>query len=98
MTDQLKPCCCGSTNLKPLSPYGVQSIQCRDCHVSLRAEDWNRVMHSHIPEGYQLVPIEPTEEMKKAGVVYMQEHGPWITKTSRGIYGAMLDVIGGKND
>ena len=63
MSEELKPCCCGSTNLRPLSPYRVQSIQCRDCHVSLRAEDWNRVMGTHIPEGYKLVPIEPTEPM-----------------------------------
>jgi len=58
MSEELKPCCCGSKNIRPLSPYGVQSIQCRDCHVSLKAEDWNRVMDRHIPEGYKLVPVE----------------------------------------
>lgn len=42
--NKLAACCCGSTNLKELAPYGVESVQCQDCKVSLRKQDWNRVM------------------------------------------------------
>lgn len=75
MTDQLNPCCCGSTNLKELKPYGVESVQCQECHVSLRKQDWNRVMWNQPivkyigfdpAKGYKVVPITPTDEMLDA--------------------------------
>lgn len=65
---ELKPCpFCGSTNIKRYTPYGVESVHCKDCHVSLRLVDWNRVMSRSIPEGFALVPVEPTEKMVRAG-------------------------------
>jgi len=88
MSEELKPCCCGSTNLRPLSPYGVQSIQCRDCHVSLKAEDWNRVMGTHIPEGYKLVPVEPTEEI----YAVMHENEEYKSYSRREFYKAMIEA------
>jgi len=44
MNDNLKPCVCGCADIKELNPYGVSSVQCKNCHVSLRQEDWNRIM------------------------------------------------------
>lgn len=35
------PCCAG-TNLKRAVVYGIPSIRCVACHVSLREEDWIR--------------------------------------------------------
>lgn len=53
-TEKLSSCCCGSANLKELKPYGIVSVQCRDCHVSLRKQDWNRVMEPHNPLQHML--------------------------------------------
>ena len=40
-----KPCpCCGSTNLVEYNPYGIESVRCGDCHVSLRKVDWLRLL------------------------------------------------------
>lgn len=41
---KLVPCVCGSNNIKQYTPYGVESVHCKDCFVSLRLVDWNRVM------------------------------------------------------
>ncbi|WP_432473361.1 hypothetical protein [Amphritea sp. HPY] len=62
-SEELSNCCCGSTNLKELKPYGIESVQCRDCHVSLRKQDWNRVMG--IPDGLALVPKTPSLQHHK---------------------------------
>ncbi|MEH6578608.1 MAG: hypothetical protein V7731_16220 [Amphritea sp.] len=43
--EKFTPCCCGSTDLKELKPYGIESVQCSYCHVSLLKQDWNRVMN-----------------------------------------------------
>lgn len=40
----LNPCNCGSTDLATLNPYGVETVRCNECNVSLRGEDWNRIM------------------------------------------------------
>lgn len=39
-----------------------------------------------IPEGYALVPVEPTKEMSRAGVSVLQETNAWAT----GVYKAMI--------
>lgn len=62
---ELKPCCCGSTNIKQYNPYGVDSAHCKDCFVSLRLVDWNRVMSKSIPEGYAIVPVEMIKSSSK---------------------------------
>lgn len=55
MNNYLLPCpCCGGTNVKRYVPYGVKSVHCKDCHVSLRECDWCR---RYTPLGYKLVPI-----------------------------------------
>lgn len=42
--EQYNPCNCGSVNLVELSPYGVETVRCNECNVSLRKQDWNRIM------------------------------------------------------
>lgn len=43
----LNPCNCGSRDIKQYNPYGVESVRCNECHVSLRLVDWNRIMVVH---------------------------------------------------
>lgn len=42
--EQYNPCNCGSVDLSELKPYGVESVRCNECSVSLRKQDWNRIM------------------------------------------------------
>lgn len=46
-------------------------------------QKWYEPIRYEVPEGWQLVPVEPTEEMLDAG--YFTNHG-----ANRGIYRAML--------
>jgi Lar family restriction alleviation protein len=82
MSEELKPCpFCGSANVEVQAfRHGSEcyTVRCDGCgalgplkrssagsHISwdLAMEAWNT---RHIPEGYALVPVEPTEAMERA--------------------------------
>ena len=45
---------------------------------------------SRVPEGYVVVPVDPTEDMIMAGCT---EHGGYDVIDSKSIYKAMLEVV-----
>ena len=45
---------------------------------------------SRVPEGYVVVPVDPTEDMIMAGCM---EHGGYDVIDSKSIYKAMLEVV-----
>ena len=63
MSEELEACCCENSLPRRMEVYGVDTVKCGYCNISLRFNDWQRVMGHHIPEGLVLVPVEPTEEM-----------------------------------
>ncbi len=102
---ELLPCpFCGSP-ADPNSlagPFGERLIQCSNCGCGAglsgacwqathnqAVEAWNT---RHIPEGYTLVPVEPTEDMLAEGE--NQRDGEWENLAS--IYKAMIKAAGGE--
>ena len=76
-----------------------ETVSCLSCEIhtdvyrnaELAVSFWNT---RHIPEGYKLVPVEPTEEMLEDGsevqVETHQTHNSW--EAAKLIYKAMLRV------
>ena len=103
MTDQLKQCpfCEGEAELRTDGDdlnYPIW-IQCTKCQAGVEPFpnkefailEWNT---RHIPDGYQLVPIEPSEAMRKAAwdQHYCNNEGALT------LYKAMLKAAGNQND
>jgi len=82
---ELKPCpFCGSDDI---NLYGDSMFECQGCGFiidDVSIEEWNA---RHIPEGYKLVPIEPTKQMLLAGNAVL----PSSINCDR-VYKAMLDA------
>ena len=109
MSEELKPCpFCGSRNVNDTTPPPDMSDceeqtyywVCPDCvccgpiaeSVELATKAWNA---RHVPEGYKLVPIEPTEYMKGKGALKAWELeeklGTCEGKAGR-VYKAMIEA------
>ena len=50
---------------------------------------WN-LWQARVPEGYVVVPVEPTEDMIMAGCM---EHGGYDVIDSKSIYKAMIEAV-----
>jgi len=96
MSEELKPCpCCGSKPIINISNFIPYQITCENpnCQLSGRISGsmdkaikaWNA---RHIPEGYKVLPIEPTQAMIDAtgGLYYNSQTPP------EEIYKAMLEA------
>ena len=80
----------------PTSKNGQLMVAvCEEISAELRrlAEENERLKAQAVPEGWKLVPIEPTPEMSKAGfrVAKMDVTGAWVTDANEA-YHAMLNA------
>ncbi len=68
MSEELKNCpFCGSDDVAKYGPKNDCFIECQECGLAVdncSVKIWNA---RHIPEGFALVPIEPTGAMLKTG-------------------------------
>lgn len=74
MSEELKPCpfCGGDAEFERIGNSRRSTIvNCTECGASQECgEEWGhgRTWNTrHIPEGYALVPVEPTSKMKQTG-------------------------------
>ncbi len=73
MTEKLKPCpFCGgearpSEQVVPNTDIRYWIAICANCAASTPLENWN-TRPSVVPEGFKLVPVEPTEAMLRQAV------------------------------
>jgi len=75
-----------------------------ETEADLDAIDWNMVKQSateswntrRIPEGYQLVPIEPTEAMEKAGSESLRWYD--YAEDAADVYKAMIKAAGDRDE
>ena len=87
MSEELKPCpFCGSGDIEV---YGDSMFECQGCGFiidDVSVSEWNT---RHIPEGYKLVPIDPSEAMRKAAwdQHYSNTEGALL------LYKAMLEAV-----
>lgn len=72
MSEELKPCpCCKYCDpahdlTMPTSVAdGIEYVVCQLCGLRVDAESWNLL--PRIPEGFALVPVEPSEYILNAG-------------------------------
>lgn len=85
MTEELKPCpVCRSGSDYLTMPTsvcdGIEYVVCQSCGARTCAETWGALPRT--PEGYALVPVEPTEAMKDAVcdlIVQTQAHPAYPT-------------------
>ena len=102
MTDQLKPCpCCIDAEEQDLSMPtacdGIEYVVCQLCGLRVDAESWDYL--TRIPEGFALVPIEPTVKMLKASVkTYEVDFFGFKSAWPSDIYKAMLKAAGDQHD
>ena len=90
-----------------------ESVECRACDYELTIiEDYdpddpkfntfqelcNRWNTRHIPEGYQLVPVESTKAMRKAGREAKLADGKYQGHEVNDIYNAMIKAAGDQDD
>lgn len=66
----------------------------RICRTEIRLHD-QAIKDGLAEMGYALVPLEPTDAMKKAGAEYMNKDGCLITKNARDFYKAMIQASEG---
>ena len=59
-------------------------------YASLRQQHSWDAWQSRVPEGYVVVPVEPTEDMIMAGCM---EHGGYDVIDSKSIYKAMIEAV-----
>lgn len=93
MIMELKPCpfCGGNAYISLDEDAGgnmiFEAVICRECGVEHYngIDSWNT---RHTPEGYALVPIEPTEKMIQAGLRADNDSFPL-----QYIYKAMIDSV-----
>ena len=87
----LLPCpMCGS-EAKVSTPYGVQCVICKSCHLTISDHDgrgairkWNTRLPIAGAHGWKLVPVVPTSAMRLAG--------KRCDKTELRIYQAMVNA------
>jgi len=92
---ELKPCpCCIDYKEQdlsmPTSEDGIEYVVCQLCGLRVDAESWNEI--PRLPEGYKLVPIEPTKQMLLAGNAVL----PSIVNCDN-TYKAMLEAADEEN-
>jgi Lar family restriction alleviation protein len=98
--EELKPCpFCGqepyndeetAKNFGKMTGWNY-AIACSNCEAKSMGfttfkeacKEWNT---RHVPEGYAMVPVEPTTKMSKAGMNVLCEYNSWAT----GVYKAMI--------
>lgn len=67
MSDLLPCPFCGCSHIKDSDSGPTGTVMCMNCFASASKERWSFGITRHIPEGYALVPVDPTHKMHLAG-------------------------------
>ena len=70
--------------------FGDPVIWCHTRPVQQNYANMWKAWQARVPEGYVVVPVDPTEDMIMAGCM---EHGGYDVIDSKSIYKAMIEAV-----